>query len=239
MNFLTLFREKGIWNSYSFAFTQKALPSNTSEDVKHTSQKLIHRGGKQGSGARDKDSGGVGLERRGHEELPRWLSWWRIHLPCRKPGLHQILWRRKWQPTPVLLPGKAQGQRSLVGYSSRGHKRVRHGLETKPPPETLYILMARIMWVYIIVQIHWPTHFIKLIFLMCQNLYFLSIVNFFSSPVPLMKPQTVLTAIAFFIGDGKFLPLQIKHDISAGLYPNVHPPTLPPKACNIYFCLTA
>ena len=26
-------------------------------------------------------------------------------------------WRRKWQPTPVLLPGKFHGQRSLVGYS--------------------------------------------------------------------------------------------------------------------------
>ena len=29
-------------------------------------------------------------------------------------------WRRKWQPTPVLLPGKFHGQRSLVGYSPRG-----------------------------------------------------------------------------------------------------------------------
>ena len=26
-------------------------------------------------------------------------------------------WRRKWQPTLVLLPGKSHGQRSLVGYS--------------------------------------------------------------------------------------------------------------------------
>ena len=26
-------------------------------------------------------------------------------------------WRRKWQSTPVLLPGKSRGQRSLVGYS--------------------------------------------------------------------------------------------------------------------------
>ena len=26
-------------------------------------------------------------------------------------------WRRKWQSTPVLLPGKSHGQRSLVGYS--------------------------------------------------------------------------------------------------------------------------
>ena len=26
-------------------------------------------------------------------------------------------WRRKWQPTPVFLPGKSHEQRSLVGYS--------------------------------------------------------------------------------------------------------------------------
>ena len=28
--------------------------------------------------------------------------------------------RRQWQPTPVLLPGKSHGRRSLVGYSSWG-----------------------------------------------------------------------------------------------------------------------
>ena len=33
--------------------------------------------------------------------------------------MHQ---RRKWQPTPVLLPGKSHGQRSLVGYSLWGRK---------------------------------------------------------------------------------------------------------------------
>ena len=31
-------------------------------------------------------------------------------------------WRRKWQPTPVLLPGKSHGQMSVVGYSPWGHK---------------------------------------------------------------------------------------------------------------------
>ena len=31
-------------------------------------------------------------------------------------------WRRKWHPTPVFLPGESHGRRSLVGYSSRGHK---------------------------------------------------------------------------------------------------------------------
>ena len=34
----------------------------------------------------------------------------------------KIPWRRKWQLTPVFLPGKSHGQRSLVGYSPRGHK---------------------------------------------------------------------------------------------------------------------
>ena len=31
-------------------------------------------------------------------------------------------WKRKWQPTPVLLPGKFHGWRSLAGYSPWGHK---------------------------------------------------------------------------------------------------------------------
>ena len=26
-------------------------------------------------------------------------------------------WRRKWQPTPVFLPGEFHGQRTLMGYS--------------------------------------------------------------------------------------------------------------------------
>ena len=37
-------------------------------------------------------------------------------------GLERFPWRRKWQPTPVFLPGKSHGQRSLVGYSSWGCK---------------------------------------------------------------------------------------------------------------------
>ena len=31
-------------------------------------------------------------------------------------------WRREWQPTPEFLPGKSQGQRSLVGCSPWGCK---------------------------------------------------------------------------------------------------------------------
>ena len=41
------------------------------------------------------------------------------------------MWRRKWQPTPVFLPGKPHGQRSLTGYRPWGSKR--HNWATKPP----------------------------------------------------------------------------------------------------------
>jgi len=38
------------------------------------------------------------------------------------PRVEKILCWRAWQITPVFLPGKSQGQRSLVGYSPWGHK---------------------------------------------------------------------------------------------------------------------
>ena len=41
------------------------------------------------------------------------------------PQVGKIPWRRKWQCTPVFLPGESHGQRILVGYSPLG-RRVRH-----------------------------------------------------------------------------------------------------------------
>ena len=38
------------------------------------------------------------------------------------PWAGKIPWRRKWQPTPVFLPGKFHGQRSLVGYRLWGRE---------------------------------------------------------------------------------------------------------------------
>ena len=62
-----------------------------------------------------------------------------ICLQCRSlrrlrfsPWVGKIPWRRKWLPTPEFLPEKSHGQRSLVGYSPCGCKRVRHNLVTKP-----------------------------------------------------------------------------------------------------------
>ena len=36
------------------------------------------------------------------------------------PWVRKMPWRRKWQPTPVFLPGKSHRQRSLGNYNQRG-----------------------------------------------------------------------------------------------------------------------
>jgi len=46
--------------------------------------------------------------------VKRLSTCWR---PGFNPWVRKIPWRRKWQPTPVFLPGKSHGLRSLVGYS--------------------------------------------------------------------------------------------------------------------------
>ena len=72
------------------------------------------------------------------------------------PGSGRLPWRRKWQLTPVFLSGEFHGQRSLVGCSPRGHRRVCCNLATKqhstltqvdalllpwaPPPSTFFLI---------------------------------------------------------------------------------------------------
>ena len=63
-----------------------------------------------------------------HVGLSRWLSGkestcqWRCQRHGFDPWVGKIPWRRKWQPTPVILPGESHAQRSLVGYIPWGHK---------------------------------------------------------------------------------------------------------------------
>ena len=61
-------------------------------------------------------------------KLPWWLRGSSVCLQCRRlgfdPWVGKIPWRRKQQPTPVLLLGKSHGWRSLVGYSPWGHKEL-------------------------------------------------------------------------------------------------------------------
>ena len=58
--------------------------------------------------------------------LLRWLSGKESTNQCRSkrhrfnPWVGKMPWRRKRQPSPIFLPWKPRGQRSLVGYSSWG-----------------------------------------------------------------------------------------------------------------------
>ena len=76
-----------------------------------------------------------------HKQAFQVAQWERICLPSRRfrfdPWAGKIPWRRKWQPTPAFLPGKSRGQRSLVGYSPWGCKRVEHNLVTKEQQQYL------------------------------------------------------------------------------------------------------
>ena len=45
-----------------------------------------------------------------------------VHDLVTSPSLFTFMhWRRKWQPTPVFLPGESQGRGSLVGCHLWGH----------------------------------------------------------------------------------------------------------------------
>ena len=63
--------------------------------------------------------------------LPRWFSGKEPACQCRRhkrcgfnPWVRKIPWSRRWQPTPVSLPGESHGQRSLAGYSPRDRKEL-------------------------------------------------------------------------------------------------------------------
>ena len=72
--------------------------------------------------------------------LPWWLSGKESTCQCRRhrfnPWVRKIPWRRKWQHTPVFLPGKSHGRESLVGYTPWGRKRVRPDRVSKQQQQT-------------------------------------------------------------------------------------------------------
>ena len=52
--------------------------------------------------------------------IPQWYTHKESACQCRRvgsiPWVGKIPWRMKWQHTPVFLPGKSHGLRSLAGY---------------------------------------------------------------------------------------------------------------------------
>ena len=81
------------------------------------------------------------------------------------PWVGKIPWRRKWQPTLVFLPGKSHGQRSLGGYSPRGHKELDTTDLKHTGVELTYnaVLVSGIQQSDSVIHIH--------IFILSQNLF--------------------------------------------------------------------
>ena len=70
-------------------------------------------------------------------------------------------WRRKWQPTPVFLPGRSHWQRSLASYHPWGRRRVRHDLATKQQKQSSSLL---IMYLFSKISLGNTSFFIKIQF---------------------------------------------------------------------------
>ena len=101
INFLLSLEKRTLW-SFSLLTTRKEWREN------------YHRASPRVLSVRDTfpepDTGSENLFLPIFSQLPNeWL-------------VYYSLWRRKWQPTPVVLPGKFHGQRSPAGYTPRGHK---------------------------------------------------------------------------------------------------------------------
>ena len=69
------------------------------------------------------------------------------------PWVGKILWRRKWQPTPVFLPGKFHGQRHLAGCSSWGYSKSDTVEHTQHSSKDIHILTPG-TWEYVRLQVH-------------------------------------------------------------------------------------
>ena len=84
--------------------------------------------------------------------LPRWSSGKESACQCRRwkrcgfdPWFRKIPWSRKCQPTPVFLPGKFHGQRSLTGYSAWGCK---ESDTTKHTQYTQWLIDVELHFIY-------------------------------------------------------------------------------------------
>ena len=116
---------------------------------------------------------------------------------CRKcefdPWIRRIPWRRKWRPTPVFLPGKFHGQRSLVGYSPWGHKRVRDDLATKQQ-YCLHLFTKKFLLAFLMrfsqIEINTSREKIKLPMNIWEEFFLL--VDFFSNLIPEVYKQCVI-----------------------------------------------
>ena len=79
------------------------------------------------------------------------VAHWITNPPHRKcgfdPWIWKIPWRKKWQPTPAVLPGKSHGQKSQAGCSPWGHKsQSRPSLNTECQKKSTIFIITEKKW---------------------------------------------------------------------------------------------
>ena len=96
---------------HSGSWSLSKVPSRTFFQKAETK----HRQGSRGApGSKKRD------QRLGGWSLSVWTAIWMRHFVS---IFSSIIWRRKWQLTPVFLPGEFHGRRSLLGYSPWGRNK--------------------------------------------------------------------------------------------------------------------
>ena len=138
---------------------------------------------------------------------------WRIHLQCGRPGFDpwvgKIPWRWKRQPTPVFLPGKSHGHRSLAGYSPWGHKSITHDGASKQQWLVTPSIFSRVYQLFsaflgevicntlpTIFKLAWLSFYywaVRVLYMFCLQILFLMVsFSYFQEPVILSFLWAVL-----------------------------------------------
>ena len=119
-----------LWNRLSFLSEVLFFQSRTQSRRPHCNQSDHDRSQSQGYDLfTSQSSARLFCRMFPNLDLPAvflWCNWGCVFLA----RITQKMWRSKWQPIPVFLPGKSHGQRSLVGYSPWSRKRVGHDWAT-------------------------------------------------------------------------------------------------------------
>ena len=158
--------------------------------------------------------------------LPRWHNGKKPTCQCRRPRfvpwVGNIPWRRKWHSTPVDLPGKFHGQRSLAGYTPCGHEES-HNLVTRQQhsyqwghssfdiwlPSTMIVVVESLSCVRLFVTQWTAAHQTSLFFTISRSLLRLMCTESLCHPTVLSSVVPFISCLQSFPASGSFLMNQL------------------------------
>ena len=121
------------------------------------------------------------------------------------PWIRKMTWRRKWQPTPVLLPGKSHGQTEEPrGLQSLRSQRGRHNLLTKQqlpwetPLSTTMLCLCSVHFIFnFTVSSHFQSYLGQRLFLLPLQRCFIRYTERFFFPGLNLVLETLIFLVTF------------------------------------------